>query len=231
MAANFNQYATSYKKQICRSQSFAGTDHGVYLRAKANILKRLVRKRFGTRRKPNALDIGCGLGLMEPYLSGVFSEIVGIDPADQAIAYARQTVHNARFETFDGRTIPFPDESFDVVFAICVMHHVPQPQWSGFVLEMRRALKPGGLAAVFEHNPYNLLTRLAVARCEFDKDATLLSEPRVARIFRENGFESIRKKYLLFLPLAGPIWSFIENAIGLLPMGAQYYVTGTKDVA
>ena len=39
---------------------------------------------------------------------------------------------------------------------------------------MRRVVRPGGLLCIIEHNPFNPLTRLAVVRCEFDRDAVLL---------------------------------------------------------
>ena len=41
---------------------------------------------------------------------------------------------------------------------------------------------------VFEHNPFHPLTRLAVSRCAFDFDATLLRPGRLQGLMREVGF-------------------------------------------
>ena len=68
--------------------------------------------------------------------------------------------------------------SFDVVFAMCVWHHIPPNQWTNFISELSRVLSQEGLLLVYEHNPLNPLTRRVVSRCAFDKDAVLLSLPR-----------------------------------------------------
>ena len=61
--------------------------------------------------------------------------------------------------------MPVPDASVDVVFAICVVHHVPPAHWGAFAAEMARVLRPGGVAAIFEHNPLNPVTRRVVSNC------------------------------------------------------------------
>ena len=58
---------------------------------------------------------------------------------------------------------PFGEGAFDVSFAVCVLHHVPPPQRLALVSEMARVTRPGGTVAIFEHNPWNPLTRRAVA--------------------------------------------------------------------
>jgi hypothetical protein len=58
---------------------------------------------------------------------------------------------------------------------VCVMHHVPLPQWTSF------ALRTGGLALAFGHNPYNPATQYIVKTCDIDKDAVLLRRRKTAR--------------------------------------------------
>ena len=48
MSEDFNAHVESYQEQIRRSQSFAGADHGFYLRAKAEWLKQLARAGWAT---------------------------------------------------------------------------------------------------------------------------------------------------------------------------------------
>ena len=57
--------------------------------------------------------------------------------------------------------------------------------------EMRRVVRPGGLVCVIEHNPLNPLTRLAVARCEFDRDTVLLGAGKARKLMAAGGLREI----------------------------------------
>jgi hypothetical protein len=83
-------------------------------------------------------------------------------------------------------------------------------------------VRPGGVACIIEHNPYNPLTRLAVFRCPFDRDAVLLSEAQTASLFQEAGFRNILSEHFLLLPSAKPFARKVERALASLPLGAQY---------
>src|SRR5258708_33071555 len=59
----------------------------------------------------------------------------------------------------DGRHAPFAGGSFDLVFAVCVLHHLaPGAQRDALVGEMARLARPGGLGVIWEPNPLNPLT-------------------------------------------------------------------------
>jgi ubiquinone/menaquinone biosynthesis C-methylase UbiE len=99
------------------------------------------------------LDLGCGpgsitLGFAQAIAPG---EAVGVDlqPAQiaqaQALSVARG-VTNARFEVADVYLLPFPDGSSDAVFAHAVLMHLREPVRA--LAEVRRVLRPGGIAAV-----------------------------------------------------------------------------------
>ena len=93
---------------------------------------------------------------------------------------------------------------------------------------MFRVLKPGGIAAVFEHNPLNPLTRLAVKRCEFDADAVLLNHGKIKGLLKNANLEISKDSFIVFFPFKSSIFRSIEKAIGWLPLGAQQYVVGRK---
>ena len=135
------------------------------------------------------------------------------------------------YSVYDGHTLPYPDDSFDVTFAICVMHHVPPDNWAGFLGEMKRVTAPGGLCIIFEHNPLNPLTRAVVSRCEFDKDAVLLWPKALKEAFRRNSLAIAERSYLLFFPFASSFAARIEKMIRWLPLGAQYYMGAVKSTA
>lgn len=84
------------------------------------------------------LDVGCG---EMPYRSFLPPELtyVGID-VPQAGAF--QMRGHEEVISFDGRSIPFPDATFDTVLCTEVMEHSPEP--SALIAEIKRVLKPGG---------------------------------------------------------------------------------------
>jgi hypothetical protein len=87
---------------------------------------------------------------------------------------------------------------------------------------MRRVVRSGGLVCLIEHNPLNPLTRLAVARCEFDRDAVLLHAGRTRALMADAGLHDIRSDYFLLLPSAAPVARRLERGLSRLPLGAQY---------
>jgi ubiquinone/menaquinone biosynthesis C-methylase UbiE len=107
-----------------------------------------------------------------PVLFDAHSE--SYEPRSYAIERAAKRNPRVIYETYDGDRLPFVDDSFDAAVTICAMHHVDPPQRPRFVAELRRVIKPGGIAVVFEHNPLNFLTRRAVSNCVFDKNVSPL---------------------------------------------------------
>jgi SAM-dependent methyltransferase len=129
----------------------------------------------------------------------------------------------------DGRHAPFAGGSFDLVFAVCVLHHVPPGERRDAVVgEMARLARPGGLVAIWEHNPWNPLTRHVVARCPFDRDATLLSLAEARRLLRRAGLSRIESRYGLFFPWRGHGWRRAERLLAQVPLGAQFAALGSK---
>ena len=82
------------------------------------------------------LDLGCGVKPFLPLYSKYCSRSVGID-----VAASPHGTHTADI-IYDGKVIPFGDQTFDVVFCTEVMEHVPEP--AAFLSEIFRVLKPGG---------------------------------------------------------------------------------------
>src|SRR5688572_30754700 len=76
----------------------------------------------GVRDGENVLDVGCGTGSLSATLARVTqaSKIVGIDPSNGFIEYARTQVADPRvtFELGDAQNLPYPDASFDRCMAL-----------------------------------------------------------------------------------------------------------------
>jgi ubiquinone/menaquinone biosynthesis C-methylase UbiE len=97
------------------------------------------------------LDVGCGPGTITVDLAGRVApgRVVGIDPAMEAIgAPAADAAPNATFTTGDAYELAYANNSFDVVHAHQVFHHLAEPIVA--LREMRRVCKPDGLVAVRE---------------------------------------------------------------------------------
>lgn len=95
------------------------------------------------------LDVGCGSGfssslwLRSPSWDGT-AMWVGVD-ISEAVDVARERlsqVPNTHFVQADVLALPFPDESFDVVFSEGVLHHTPSTRAA--LLAASRVLAPGG---------------------------------------------------------------------------------------
>lgn len=226
MAELFDNYRSNYRDVVQSSIDFSGLPHSFFMRAKADLLRQLIAQRLGAE-KPVMLDVGCGVGSFHPLLRGMVGRLSGIDVSSASIAQARADNPRVDYRAFDGRSFPFGDAGFDLVTAICVVHHVAPAEWAHFMNEMRRVVRPGGLVCVIEHNPLNPLTRLAVARCEFDRDAVLLGAGKAQKLMAAGGLREIGARHFLLLPWKAKPVRRVEAALSNLPLGAQYAAFGT----
>jgi SAM-dependent methyltransferase len=225
----FDRYSDSYRETVERSIAFSGADLDVFTRAKARELLRLTARRLGDPRRLAFLDVGCGPGETDRWLEGRVQRLTGVDPSTQMIEAARERNPWAEYRPTgcDG-DLPYPAGTVDVCFAICVLHHVPRPRRPSLVAEMARVTRPGGLVAIFEHNPWNPLTRKAVAGCEFDRDAVLVTRREAERLLRGSGLADVEGSYIVFFPRESPRLQRIERLLGRVPLGAQHVVSGRR---
>lgn len=223
--SEFDQYGEGgYERALERSISFGGQEASFYSEAKATRLVELARRRIGDPSSLEALDVGAGIGLVDEHLRDDFGRVVGLDVSSAMVERAAERNPGVEYVAYDGTTFPFEPGSFDVVFASCVFHHVPVGERSRLAGEMARVTRPGGLAIILEHNPFNPATRLAVSRCEFDEDAVLMRMSETRGLLSGAGLREQERAYILFFPFRNTI----ERRLGRLPMGAQYYVASSR---
>jgi ubiquinone/menaquinone biosynthesis C-methylase UbiE len=115
------------------------------------------------------LEIGCGTGPIARAIAvrarPSVTEVVGVDPSPVFLAKARQLsegIPNLIFEEADGRSLPYPDRSFDIVVMHTVLSHIPGPE--AMIREAFRVLHLGGSLAVVDGD-YSTMT---VAAGDFD---------------------------------------------------------------
>jgi SAM-dependent methyltransferase len=226
--ADFDVWKDTYRDEVQKVVAFSGQDADYFAELKARALIDLTRRRIGDPASLTTVDIGCGIGATDRHLVGDFGKVIGVDLVEGVLERAQVEVPQAEFRHYDGDALPVEDASVDVAFAICVVHHVPPERWGAFAAEMARVLRPGGVAAIFEHNPLNPVTRRVVANCVFDEDAVLLRRHTAAALLRDAGLRAPEHRYIAFLPFGGTKVAPIESALRRLPLGAQYFVAASR---
>lgn len=90
------------------------------------------------------LDLGCGSGRWTRYICDRVGHVDAIDPSQAVLHAARANggLANVRWSQAGVDNIPFPDNTFDLVVCLGVLHHVPDTP--GAVTKAVRKLKPGG---------------------------------------------------------------------------------------
>jgi len=140
---------------------FVGGRHHTYWwqRARRDLVADLLR-RYKVRPHPRWLDLGCGPGgslIVSTQFASAFVAAVDISPI--AIAQAAVNAPFAGVVCADLRkSLPFRDDSFDVVTILSVLYHAWINNEHEVLTEVRRVLRPGGLA-VFTEPAFPLLRR------------------------------------------------------------------------
>ena len=226
----FDHYATTYAETVATSVGRIGGSVEYFALRKAQLLREELPQ------SPSViLDFGCGVGTLTIALAQCFStpQVVGVDSSTESIRQAqlaKPALHAARVQYCcnDITGLPVASESTDLVVAACVFHHIPEEFRDHWLRELVRVLRPGGTVALFEHNPWNPLTRRAVERCPFDEDAVLLSYREAWSRLSVAGCVDIRVRHYLFVPPALDRLRGIERWMHWLPLGAQYAAIAGK---
>ncbi len=95
------------------------------------------------------LDLGCGNGRMLELFKEKSVYYAGVDNSEKLIDIAREKYPGVDFRVADALKLPFPDNYFDEIISIAVLHHIPSADFrKHFVEEAKRVLKPGGLLII-----------------------------------------------------------------------------------
>lgn len=226
MTTEFDAFHDTYVDDLNEAVAFAGKRGAFYSQVKADLIVALCEETPSGALGSDVLDVGCGIGLTDSHLFGRVGSLSGVDVSAASIRRAKELIPGVDFRVAGERDrLPYADRSFDFTFAICVLHHVPAERHHQLLREMSRITRPGGLVAIFEHNPANPLTRKVVRECAFDENAVLIRPRTTATRMRMAGLEAPRTRHFLFLPTAARGWRWVERRIlRRVPIGAQYFV-------
>ena len=74
------------------------------------------------------LDAGCGEGETLERLGGLIDgAVTGIDLNPESVEFAAARIPSGTFRVADLTDLPFEDDSFDLVFCLEVLEHIPDP--------------------------------------------------------------------------------------------------------
>jgi SAM-dependent methyltransferase len=115
--------------------------------------------RFDEGRGRDVLEIGVGMGADHlEWAKESPRSLTGIDLTPRAIELTRARLDTygltSSLECGDAECLPFPDESFDVVYSWGVLHHSPDTPRT--VAEVYRVLRPGGVARVMIYHRWSI---------------------------------------------------------------------------
>lgn len=160
-------------------------------------LARHLFKEFKLRPGMKLLEAGCGRGEVLAEFGVLGMDVVGLDLSEEAVHFQPHIpIHMADIEK-DG--LPFPDDTFDVVYSKSLLEHFFHPD--RYIREAYRVLKPGGL----------LLTLVpdweSCHKTYFDDytHRTPFTAVALKDIFRIFQFEQVEVSFLRQLPI---VWKY-----------------------
>ena len=177
-------------------------------RARDDRVVRLV-ERFvpRTSARPALLDIGCGYGYLLARFRGRF-DLFGVDVSEHGVKMTSARLDGVRVVAADvQRPLPFR-RPFDVVLAINVVEHLPDP--TAGVRTIRDALAPGGICVVHLPTINNAVSRV-VYRFAYAGDPTHVYRPsgdEVRSLFETEGFDTLEDGFAPFRPRA--VWNALR---------------------
>ena len=104
------------------------------------VFRHIMQQKYPEASLDRILVLGCGDGREAVVMKQLFcTEIIGVDIHD---CFNRVDSSQIDFIRYDGQRLPFPNDSFDLVYSYHVLEHTHNPD--GLVQQVRRVLKPRG---------------------------------------------------------------------------------------
>lgn len=114
-------------------------------------IDRQVLDMFAGRVQGTVCDLGCGPGQVARYLCDRGVKMVGVDLSGAMVEEARRLNPDIEFMEASMYRLPVPNESWGGIAAFYSLIHIPRPEISQVLQELRRVLRPGGLLLVSFH--------------------------------------------------------------------------------
>jgi SAM-dependent methyltransferase len=215
---DFDEYTDNYNELLREGTRFFSADEEYFAKYKIELVKIDMKEPVS-----RILEYGCGIGRNISYLQKAFSmaEIIGTDISEASLEVARRENPGVRFEAERGN---LELGQFDLIFVAGVFHHVPVVERRSVTRVLADRLRKGGSLYVFEHNPYNPVTRRIVNACPYDADAVLVKPAELRSLMTSAELKPHSHSYCLFVPPKLSLLRPMERILGWLPLGGQYWM-------
>lgn len=223
----FDAFAQDYDRALEQGLSLSGESKTFFAEGRMHWLaKRLAQLEFDPE---TALDFGCGTGTATPYFFDILGvdSLVGIDVSAESIAVAANSYGG--FRSRFCLTSEFNEqETIDLAFTNGVFHHIPPANRAEALRQIFAALRPGGLFAFWENNPWNPGTRYIMSRIPFDRDAVMLWPTAARRLVADAGFNVLFTDFAFVFPGFLARLRRLEPLLCKVALGGQYLVLARK---
>ena len=144
---------------------------------------------FESWRDRDVLEAGCGIATDGAQFARAGARYTGVDFSPTALRLARERFEKyglaGRFEPASLAELPFEDGSFDLVYSMGVVHHIPDA--AAVVAEFHRVLRPGGRAIVMLYHRDSFNYRFTILGLRRALVVMLLLPRGVERVARLTG--------------------------------------------
>lgn len=219
--------AAEYTEMLNQGLRLSGESQEFFVEGRLRNLIARLPSGFAPRR---ILDFGCGIGATSGPLAGLFpaAAVVGTDTSERALEYAAEKHGSARIR-FKGIAALESEAPFDLCYSNGVFHHIHPAKRLSAVAKIHTALRPGGLFALFDNNPWNLGARMVMKRVPFDRHAIMMPLGEAKNLVKQAGFQAPPATWTMFyFPRVLAPLRFLERPLAALPLGAQYCVLARK---
>jgi SAM-dependent methyltransferase len=227
---SFDKYAAEYDSALSQGLSLSGETKDYFARRRIEWVGHRLQKYM--TRVDQVMDYGCGIGSSAPLLHDVLGAgaMIGTDTSRKSLQVATQRYgsEKTKFLLFDEY---HPNGKLDLVYCNGVFHHIPLIARAVSVTYIYRSIRPGGLFAFWENNPWNPGTRLVMRRIPFDRDANTITAPQARELLQSGGFEILRTDFLFIFPNILDWLRWLEPYCASCPLGAQYLILCRKPLA
>ena len=195
-----------------------------------------------------ALDVGCGGGLLAEEFARLGCQVTGIDPSELSLAtaraHARQSGLDIVYRVGVGEALPFADETFDLVYCCDVLEHVND--LAQVIAESSRVLRRGGL---FLYDTINQTwqSKLIGIKLLQEWKATSVMPPkthdwnmfikpqRLQELMRQQGLASQDlvglKPAASLLTIIGSLRQYKRGKLSFAELGSRFHVQQSKDTS
>lgn len=220
---DFDNYTSNYNQLLYQRTRLFSSDEAYFARYKVQILSERIQ-----REPRRVLEFGCGIGRNIPFLCETFrsAEIMGSDISAISLEIAR--AKNPGIYFWREGDVAAAQRDFDLILVAGVFHHIPTSERVAVARLLFSRLVSDGLVFVFEHNPYNPVTRRIVSNCPYDEDAVLLRPGELKDLLWQGGLQVKERRFSLFFPPWLKLALPLERYLGWLPLGGQYWMLARR---